>query len=274
MSEVEHKKKASLTDVAREKHNAAQVRLQLHRVQASHDGIIVRRDRDQGEWTSCRGTCSPVHGYARDEGAGLVPVRGISITSLEGAPMKIEVPINSSEVVTIDAKIDYVSLKLKTARFAFRLACKTKHPAEFGSFVKAWWRQWRSLLCNATHITPTLITPRELQNQLAPIHNAISKSKPQASRKTCLCKSAPKLRFSNHSRIRKQLTHDDEADSLVNSAMRPLSVALPNQTWSPKTSLSWSCLLGRQGPVGLKYFRFHEEEYAILNMLDGKTAFR
>ena len=62
------------------------------------------------------------------------------------------------------------------------------------------------------------------------------------------------------------------ADSLVNSAMRPLKLRK-----RPDLEASRHLYHGRgywvvKEPVGLNYFRFHEEEYAILNMLDGQTS--
>jgi putative peptide zinc metalloprotease protein len=62
------------------------------------------------------------------------------------------------------------------------------------------------------------------------------------------------------------------ADSLVNSAMRPLKVRR-----RPDLQAKRHLYHGRgywivKEPVGLNYYRFHDEEYAILNMLDGGTS--
>jgi putative peptide zinc metalloprotease protein len=62
------------------------------------------------------------------------------------------------------------------------------------------------------------------------------------------------------------------ADSLVNSAMRPLQVRC-----RPDLEANRHLYHGRsywvvKEPVGLNYFRFHDEEYAILKMLDGRTS--
>ncbi|MFN9714900.1 MAG: hemolysin D [Planctomycetota bacterium] len=62
------------------------------------------------------------------------------------------------------------------------------------------------------------------------------------------------------------------ADSLVNSAMRPLRLrrrpALESRRHKYHGRVYWVV----KEPIGLNYFRFHEEEFAILNMLDGKTS--
>ncbi len=62
------------------------------------------------------------------------------------------------------------------------------------------------------------------------------------------------------------------ADSLVNSAMRPLKLRRRPDLQSKKQSYHGRSYWVVKEPVGLNYFRFHEEEFAILNMLDGITS--
>ncbi len=62
------------------------------------------------------------------------------------------------------------------------------------------------------------------------------------------------------------------ADSLVNSAMRPLRLRRRPDLVSKKHRYHGRVYWVVKEPVGLNYFRFHEEEYAILGMLDGKTS--
>jgi len=62
------------------------------------------------------------------------------------------------------------------------------------------------------------------------------------------------------------------ADSLVNSAMRPLRLRRRPDLVTKKHRYHGRVYLVVKEPVGLNYFRFHEEEYAILNMLDGKNS--
>ncbi len=62
------------------------------------------------------------------------------------------------------------------------------------------------------------------------------------------------------------------ADSLVSSSARKLPIRK-----RPDLSATRQHYLGRsywvvKDPVGLHYFRFQEEEYAILQMLDGETS--
>lgn len=62
------------------------------------------------------------------------------------------------------------------------------------------------------------------------------------------------------------------ADSLVNSAMRPLQLRRRPDLESKKHRYHGRVYWVVKEPVGLNYYRFHEEEYAILNMLDGVTS--
>ena len=62
------------------------------------------------------------------------------------------------------------------------------------------------------------------------------------------------------------------ADSLVNSAMRPLKLRRRPDLESRKHHYDGRSYWVVKEPLGLNYFRFHEEEYAILNMLDGETS--
>jgi putative peptide zinc metalloprotease protein len=62
------------------------------------------------------------------------------------------------------------------------------------------------------------------------------------------------------------------ADSLVNSAMRPLRLRRRPDLESRRHKYDGRVYWVVKEPVGLNYFRFHEEEFAILNMLDGETS--
>ncbi len=62
------------------------------------------------------------------------------------------------------------------------------------------------------------------------------------------------------------------ADSLVNSAMRPLKLRRRPDLVCKKHRYHGRVYWVVKEPVGLNYFRFHEEEFAILNMLDGVNS--
>ena len=62
------------------------------------------------------------------------------------------------------------------------------------------------------------------------------------------------------------------ADSLVSSTSRKLSLRVrPDLTARQQKYLGDAYWVVKE-PVGLNYFRFHEEEFAILQMLDGQTS--
>jgi len=64
------------------------------------------------------------------------------------------------------------------------------------------------------------------------------------------------------------------ADSLVSSALRPLPLRMrPDLTARLHRYQGRSYWVVKE-PVGLKYYRFQEEEYAILQMLDGSVSFQ
>ena len=62
------------------------------------------------------------------------------------------------------------------------------------------------------------------------------------------------------------------ADSLVSSSSRPLPVRKRPDITAKKQRYHGTAYWVVKEPVGLNYFRFEEEEYAILNMLDGERS--
>ncbi len=117
VAEVDHQKDVLAAQVAKEKLNAAKVQLDLRKVIAPYDGVIVERMRDQGEFVK---SGEPIlHIVHMDEMRveANVPVRGISASQLKDAPIRLHVRINGEDVVR-DAKIEYVSpiLKMNTCR--------------------------------------------------------------------------------------------------------------------------------------------------------------
>ena len=61
-------------------------------------------------------------------------------------------------------------------------------------------------------------------------------------------------------------------DSLVSASSRPLTVRCRPDLTSRKQLYHGSPYWIVKEPIGLNYFRFQEEEFAILQMLDGKTS--
>ena len=63
------------------------------------------------------------------------------------------------------------------------------------------------------------------------------------------------------------------ADSLKTSSGRPLALRKRPDLTARKQYYQGRTFWVVKEPVGLKYFRFHEEEYVILQMLDGAISF-
>ena len=62
------------------------------------------------------------------------------------------------------------------------------------------------------------------------------------------------------------------ADSLISSTSRPLTLRMRPDLTSKQQRYHGRSYWVLKEPVGLNYFRFHEEEYAILCMLDGQSS--
>jgi putative peptide zinc metalloprotease protein len=62
------------------------------------------------------------------------------------------------------------------------------------------------------------------------------------------------------------------AESLVSSTSRPLLLRMRPDLTAKRHKYHGHTYWVVKEPVGLNYFRFHEEEYAILGMLDGRTS--
>ena len=62
------------------------------------------------------------------------------------------------------------------------------------------------------------------------------------------------------------------ADSLVSSASRPLTLRMRPDLTARRQRYHGQSYWVVKEPIGLNYFRFHEEEYAILCMLDGRSS--
>ncbi len=62
------------------------------------------------------------------------------------------------------------------------------------------------------------------------------------------------------------------ADSLVSSASRPLALRMRPDLTARRQRYHGQSYWVVKEPVGLNYYRFHEEEYAILCMMDGRSS--
>ena len=113
---VKHQQEILAADVAQEKLKAAEVRLEMFRVTAPFDGVIVQRLRDQGEWIRAGEPVLRLVHMKEMKVEAYVPVAGISIASLQGATMKVTVPINPSHNFEIPTTVEFVSPEIEAGR--------------------------------------------------------------------------------------------------------------------------------------------------------------
>ena len=62
------------------------------------------------------------------------------------------------------------------------------------------------------------------------------------------------------------------AESLISSTSRPLTLRMRPDLEARRHRYHGRTFWVVKEPVGLNYFRFHDEEYAILCMLDGRSS--
>ena len=62
------------------------------------------------------------------------------------------------------------------------------------------------------------------------------------------------------------------ADSLMSSSARPLGLRMRPDLIARQQRYQGKLYWVIKDPIGLNYFRFQEEEYALLQLLDGRPA--
>jgi multidrug resistance efflux pump len=116
VAKVKHEQEVLAADVAKEKVNAAQVRLELYKVTAPWDGLIVQRLRDQGEWIRSGEPVLRLVHMNEMKVETYIPVEGLSLAELKGAPMKISVRISPQQVATYTPTVEFVSPEIESRR--------------------------------------------------------------------------------------------------------------------------------------------------------------
>lgn len=117
VADVDHAKDVLAAEVAKEKVSAARVQLELRRVTAPYEGIIVERLRDQGEWVKAGEPILRLVHLKEMRVESRVPVRGSSVAHLQNAPLRLHVKVNGEDV-QFDTKVEFVSpvIELNTCR--------------------------------------------------------------------------------------------------------------------------------------------------------------
>jgi multidrug efflux pump subunit AcrA (membrane-fusion protein) len=122
VAEVDHAKDIAAAGVAKEKVNAAKVRLELCKVMSPYDGIIVDRMRDQGEWVKAGEPILRLMHLKEMRVEAHVQVAGASVAHLQNANIRVHVNINGHDF-TRESKIEFVSprIELNTCRIWARV---------------------------------------------------------------------------------------------------------------------------------------------------------
>ncbi len=110
VAKVKHEQEILVADVNEEKVKASQIKLDLYKVIAPYDGVIVERLRDQGEWIRSGEPVLRLMHMNEMKVEAMVPIEGISIAELQGAPINIQVQISPQDVATFaDSRVEIVS---------------------------------------------------------------------------------------------------------------------------------------------------------------------
>jgi multidrug efflux pump subunit AcrA (membrane-fusion protein) len=116
VAEVKHEQEVLAAAVNQEKVKASQVRLSLFDVVAPYDGVIVQRLHDAGEWIRAGEPVLRLVHLNEMKIETFVPIDGITVSALQGAPMKVVVPLNAQDVATYETQIEVVSAEIESRR--------------------------------------------------------------------------------------------------------------------------------------------------------------
>lgn len=116
VAEVKHEQEILAAEVAEEKLQAAKVDVELYKVIAPYSGVIVSRLRDQGEWIRAGEPVLKVVSLDEMKIQAYVPVKDISVASLQDAPATIRVRINPEREVELKSTVSFVSPEIELGR--------------------------------------------------------------------------------------------------------------------------------------------------------------
>lgn len=133
VAKVKHEQEVLAAEVSREKVKATQVKLDLYKVIAPFDGIIVQRLRDQGEWIRSGEPILRLVHLNEMKVETFVPIDGISVADLQGAPMRVSVRINSKDVATYDTVVEFVSPEIESRKV--RVSTRIQNQQVGGSWL-------------------------------------------------------------------------------------------------------------------------------------------
>ncbi len=116
VAQVKHEQDILTAKVNEEKVKASEVRLGLYEVLAPYEGVIVQRLHDAGEWIRSGEPVLRLVHLNEMKVETFVPIDGISVGALQGAPMKVNVRLNAQDVATYDTQVEFVSAEIESRR--------------------------------------------------------------------------------------------------------------------------------------------------------------
>lgn len=110
VAQVEHENNQLSAEVAKEKLNQSLVRLEMYKVIAPYDGIIVERKRDEGEWVRSGDPVLRLVSMNEMKVEAYVAVSSVSVALLQNAPVQVEIAIGrGNEKFRTEGRINFVS---------------------------------------------------------------------------------------------------------------------------------------------------------------------
>lgn len=120
VAQVEHENNQLSAEVAREKLNQSRVRLEMYKVIAPYDGIIVERKRDQGEWVRSGDPVFRLVSMNEMKVEAYVEVSSVSVAMLENARVKLTIAGvyegNGGKNYSTEGRITFVSPEIDAGR--------------------------------------------------------------------------------------------------------------------------------------------------------------
>ena len=114
VAEVKRQTDQLSVKVAQAKRDASEVQLGLYDIRAPWDAIVNERMKDQGAWIRAGEPVLKIHHMYEMRVVGYVSLRmlrerGVALSSLEGAPIRVAVDISPTYRHLVDSQIAYVS---------------------------------------------------------------------------------------------------------------------------------------------------------------------
>ena len=212
------------------------------------NGVVVKRNKHEGEWVQPGETVMRIIQMDRLRVEGDIDGNKYSRQEVyESSRENHGVTSLGVALKCVESKIVYASPMVELNEFTVRAESRKSQDHN---------RRWRTRLVIDARI--------EGKDRFAVVRN-----RPAA---TGRCGKVP-LRTTSPPLTTSKKTMVSLADSLISSASRPLKLRV-----RPDLKVRRHKYQGRpfwvvKEPVGLKYYRFQEEEFAILQMLDGETSY-